>query len=60
MPVLAALGAVPVLGEPIRFRLLVAGGLVLGGIALARGGPVAGDPGKPSPVGSWNQRSCLR
>ncbi|MEB3332480.1 MAG: DMT family transporter [Synechococcaceae cyanobacterium] len=38
VPVLAALGAVPALGEPIRVELLAAGVAVLGGIALARGG----------------------
>ncbi|MEQ8663417.1 MAG: DMT family transporter, partial [Gammaproteobacteria bacterium] len=34
VPVLAALGGVALLGEPLTARLLIAGGAILGGIAL--------------------------
>jgi drug/metabolite transporter (DMT)-like permease len=42
VPVLAALGGVLLLGERPGARLLLAGGLVLGGIALAVQGASAG------------------
>jgi drug/metabolite transporter (DMT)-like permease len=35
VPVLAAVAAVPLLGEPVSIRLVLAGGAMLGGVALA-------------------------
>ena len=39
VPVFAALAAVPLLGEPLSLRLLSAGGIVIGGVALVILGP---------------------
>jgi drug/metabolite transporter (DMT)-like permease len=51
VPVIAALAAVPLLGEPMTARLALAGSAILGGVALAIAPRPAAGPGGPGGSG---------